>query len=454
MLNRRNFLKRSVQGSSLIAAGTAVPEFLLRTAETQAAQAAAGKAQDHILVVVELGGGNDGLNTVIPYGDDLYHKARKNIGYKPEEVLKLQGQDGLGLHPALEPLQEMYAQKQVAIVQGVGYPNPNRSHFESMDIWQSADPTGRNRSSGWLGRATARLPVGPGKIPAFHVSKAEMPLAMHGATVPTVHPDHPLTLRMGAPHEAQNHEHEYPASPEPSQEEAQDAGAQRRAKRQQLIRKLSSPVGRDQTDGLLQFVRRSATETYTTVDRLNEIVSTDFEYPEGEYAFNRGRWSRVREGLSYELQLVARMIQADFGARIYYVALDGFDTHSDQREDHSELLQQVASAIQAFFVQLSGQGDHKRVLLVTFSEFGRRVQENASGGTDHGAGSSLFVCGPAVAGGVIGEHPSLELGQLDNGDLAYHTDFRSVYATLLDQWLGCPSRAVLGGEFQHLKLLS
>jgi uncharacterized protein (DUF1501 family) len=184
-------------------------------------------------------------------------------------------------------------------------------------------------------------------------------------------------------------------------------------------------------------------QTYASIGRLNEIMTSQFTLPDG---------SGVRTGLEYELALVARMIEADFGARIYYVSISGFDTHGSQREGQDGLLTKLARAIDGMFAHLRESGHAERVLLMTFSEFGRRVRENGSNGTDHGAGSNLFVAGPAAKGGPIGEHPSLE--KLDSGDLVAHTDFRRVYATLLDEWLGCDSRRVLGERFAPLKLLS
>ncbi|MEX0586118.1 MAG: DUF1501 domain-containing protein [Pirellulales bacterium] len=175
---------------------------------------------------------------------------------------------------------------------------------------------------------------------------------------------------------------------------------------------------------------------------------------EGEFEFKNGRVLSNREGLDYELQLIARLIQADMGSRVYYVALDGFDTHGDQKETHANLLTNLADAVQSFYQTLTESEDAARVVLMTYSEFGRRVEENDSHGTDHGAGSNLFVIGPSVKGGLVGAPPSLKRDDLLSGDLAFHTDFRRVYATLLDNWLGCDSRRVLGEPFEHLKLLA
>lgn len=439
MLNRRKFLKTTLQGSSLLALGSVVPQFVVNTAE------AAKPGEEKILVIVELTGGNDGLNTVIPFNDDLYHKARPTLRLKKDEVLALN--DDIGLHPSLGGLQSLFEENQLAVVQGVGYPNPNRSHFESMDIWHTADPS-RGRRDGWLGRTLHRLPKRKGRIPAFHIGLDETPLAMHGAVVPTLHPNKPLDLNLGTGQTSYEDREYYSGEVEQLVNQGQDPNAKRR----ELIRDLTG-FAADSENPLLGFVQKSSLQAYATIDQLKEILSSDFVLPQGDYNFNRGRWQMVREGLAYELQLVAHMIRADLGTRVYYVSIDGFDTHSDQKEEHAGLLEELGNAIEAFFAQLSISDDQSRVLVMSFSEFGRRVQENGSKGTDHGAAAPMFLCGPAVKGGLIGEHPSLKPADLDFGDLRYHTDFRQVYATVLEKWLGCDSRQVLGGDFAPLPLL-
>lgn len=439
MLSRREFLRSQIGAGTLLAFGGTVPGFLASTA-----RAAEESKTEKILVVVELTGGNDGLNTVIPYGDDLYHKARPKLRYAKGEVLKID--DHLGLHPSLQPLKELYDEGEVAVVQGVGYPNPNRSHFESMDIWQSGNPGGRP-SDGWLGRSLGLIETREGRMPAIHVAKNVLPLALRGGStgVPTIHPDKPLDLMLGEE-----------ISADDGQESSgklvrNDEHADPEARRRELARALAdSAAGPD--GSMLQFVRRTSLQTFTTLDRLRVIVKKDFKTPDGMPEFSNGRFRYVREGLGYELNLVARLIEADFGARVYYVALDGFDTHAEQKRMHSELLAKVAGAVSEFFATLKQSENDSRVMLMTYSEFGRRVQENGSG-TDHGAGSNMFLVGPGVKGGLIGDHPSLKSEDLTDGDLKHHTDFRRVYATLLDEWLGCDSRRVLGEAFEHVKLL-
>ncbi len=441
MQNRRSFLRRALRGSSLIAAGPLVPGFLAASAR------AAVPGGDTILVVLELTGGNDGLNTVVPYADDLYHRARPTLRLSKEQVVRVD--DEIGLNPGLRGLEKFLSNGQLAIVQGVGYPNPDRSHFESMDVWQSADPR-REAGTGWLGRCLGDLRVEPGKVPGVHAGTEALPLALRGsaAGVPTIHPSKPFDLEL-AP--------QAPASPYgnatrfvtvPSS--APSPGPQRDgqfASRRGLIEGLAE-VAPDR-DPLLQFVRRTSLQTYSAIGNLREIARAD--RPSTPSGFQTGRPSD--QGLAENLGLVGRLIAAEFGTRIFYLSVSGFDTHAGQLQAHQELLRQVADAVSGFFAGLDRSGHARRVVLMTFSEFGRRVQENGSGGTDHGAASCQFVIGPAVAGGVIGRHPSLAPDRLDAGDLGHHTDFRRVYATLLDGWLGCDSRAVLGASFEPLPLL-
>jgi uncharacterized protein (DUF1501 family) len=413
MFNRRQFLTRTLQGSSLLALGSVVPEFIANTAR------AAEKGKDTILVVIEMNGGNDGLNTVIPYGDELYRKYRPTLGYKKDEVLRLN--DQLGLNPGMNSFRQLWDQGQLAVVQGVGYPNPDRSHFESMDIWQTADPQ-RNIKTGWLGRSVNDLQGQSGFVPILHIGSDRQPLAIQGTPggAISVNNRQPFKLELGGGTVAQN------------------------KARRKLLEELSAPD--DKSDDILQFVRLRQLRTITSVERLHELLAkqrlqpNNLFGPDGPYAPN---------SLPMQLQLVANLIITGFGTRIFYVMIDGFDTHSQQADGHRKLLAQLSDGIANLFNTLKNGGHDKRVLVMTFSEFGRRVQENGSKGTDHGAASCLFVTGPALKGGVVGAHPSLK--DLDSGDLKYGVDFRRVYATLLDCWLHCDSKAVLGGKFEHLE---
>jgi uncharacterized protein (DUF1501 family) len=413
MFSRRQFLTRTLQGSSLLALGSVVPEFLANTAR------AAEKGKDTVLVVIEMSGGNDGLNTVIPYADDLYHKYRPTLGYKKDQVVRLN--DRLGLNPGMRSFQQMWDQGQLAVVQGAGYPNPERSHFESMDIWQTADPR-RRIQTGWLGRGANELQGKGGFVPILHVGSGRQPLAVQGTPggAVSINDRENFKLEMGG------------------------GTADRQKARRKLLEELATPDGK--SDDILQFVRLRQLRTMTSVERLQELLAQHHQRQNPVFGQN-GAYGP--NSLPMQLQLVANLIISGFGTRIFYVALNGFDTHASQAEPHRKLLGQLADGISNLFNLLKKDGHDKRVLVMTFSEFGRRVQENGSNGTDHGAASCLFVAGPALKGGIVGEHPSLK--DLDSGDLKYALDFRRIYATLLDSWLHCDSNAVLGGKFEHVE---
>jgi uncharacterized protein (DUF1501 family) len=418
MFNRREFLTRTLKGATLLSVGTVVPRFIAETARA----AEAGK--DTVLVVVEMGGGNDGLNTVIPYADDLYHKFRPTLHYTKDQVVRLD--DHVGLHPGMGSLRQLWQQEQLAVLLGVGYPNPDRSHFEAMDIWQSADPR-RALKNGWLGRAGGDLQGRSADVAIMHIGPNRLPLALQGAPgggAISVNNNHPYHLDLGGGTAAQ-----HKARRRLLEDISKPAAAP-------LTPHPSSPGERGEEGDLLAFVQRRQVQTLTTIERMEEAL----RMPAGFQP----------NALSQKLQLIAQLIQRGFGTRVYYAAIDGFDTHANQAPTHQKLLAELAESITQFFNVLKGGGHDKRVRLLTFSEFGRRVQENGSKGTDHGAASCLFVAG-AGAKGVIGKHPRLD--DLDAGDLKYGIDFRSVYATLLDGWLGCDSRAVLGKKWDPIDAL-
>jgi len=406
MFNRRQMLARTLRGSSLVALGSVVPGFVAQTAR------AAAPGKENILVVVELTGGNDGLNTVIPYADDLYHKARPTLRFTKEQVIRLD--DHVGLHPGLRGLQPLWDAGQLAVVQGVGYPNPDRSHFESMDIWHTADPK-RATPTGWLGRASVEVENRGGGVPIFHVGTGKLPLAATGAPGGggvSVGDENNFRLELGA-----------------GNSEQKDA-------RRRLLEEVAAPKKDATDDDLLSFVQRRQVQTLTAVENLRELL-------EGP-----GRVRGFGGGLQQKLQLVAGLIGRGFGTRIFYVTIDGFDTHADQGPAHQRLMTELGNAIGEFFRELKETGDEDRVRLLTFSEFGRRVRENGSRGTDHGAAACLFVAGAGMKAGVVGKHPSLS--DLGDDDLKHHTDFRRVYASLLEGWLGCDAKAVLGAKWDEL----
>jgi uncharacterized protein (DUF1501 family) len=412
MFNRRDFLSRALGGTSLLAVGSVVPEFLANTAR---AAGRADKAKDTVLVVIELSGGNDGLNTVAPYGDDLYQRARPTIGLTRKDVLKLD--DYHGLHPRMNELKNLYDRKQLAVVQGVGYPNPDRSHFESMDIWQLADPN-RAQTSGWLARTIPGMTTKEAGVPGMYIGEDRLPLALQGADGGVISLADRESFRLQL---------------------SGNAGP-----RKQLIEDLNAEDGANAD--LASFVRKRQLQTYTSLQKIEESLKDFGNAPQPGQPQPPDRPGRPRgdandlKTLTGKMNLIGKLIQKGLGTRIYYASMGGFDTHSGQSETHEALLGEVSQAISTLFNSASEHAG--RVVAITYSEFGRRVKENGSRGTDHGAASCMFVAGPKVVGGLVGKHPKLD--DLTDGDLRFKIDFRQVYATLLDDWLGVESRAVLG----------
>ena len=421
MFNRRDFLSRTLGGSSLLAVGSLVPEFLANTAR---AAEAADKPKDTILVVIELTGGNDGLNTVAPFADDLYQKARPTLAISKKDALKLS--DYCGLHPAMNSLKGMYDRKQLAVVQGVGYPNPDRSHFESMDIWQLGDPR-RQQASGWLARTIPGMSTKEAGVPGMYIGQERLPLAMQGADGGVISLADRESFRLQLSGNA--------------------------APRKKLIEELNADDGA--APELSAFVRKRQLQTYTSLQKIEEALK-DFgpQQPGQPQQFDgNGRPRRGDEfdlkSLTGKMNLIGKLIQKGLGTRVYYASTGGFDTHSGQADTHEALLREVSDSISNFFNAAGPNGE--RVVVITYSEFGRRVKENGSRGTDHGAASCMFVAGPKVVGGLVGKYPKLD--DLTDGDLKYTVDFRRVYGTLLDEWLGVDSRGVLGEKFDPLPLV-
>ncbi|HEV3437910.1 MAG TPA: DUF1501 domain-containing protein [Gemmata sp.] len=422
MHNRRDFLARTIGGTSLLAVGSVVPEFLANTA---IAADKAEKGKDTVLVVIELTGGNDGLNTVAPYGDDLYHKARPTLAFGKKDVLKLD--DYCGLHPRMNEMKNLYDNKNLAVIRGVGYPNPDRSHFESMDIWQLGDPK-RAETSGWLARTIPSMSIKDAGVPGMFIGQDRLPVALQGADGGVISLADRANFKL------------------------QLTGNEKARKK--LIEDLNGGKDSDPAKAdLASFVRKRQLQTYSSLQKIEEALKQAGPNEQNEGGFRPGRRGDGNDlaTLQGKLGLIARLIQKGLGTRIYYVQLSGFDTHAEQSKPHADLMGELSSSIGNFFNGLGGGETADRVALMTYSEFGRRVKENGSRGTDHGSGSCMFVAGHKVAGGLIGKHPSLD--DLADGDLRYHTDFRRVYASLLDDWLGVESRAVLGDTFEKLALI-
>jgi uncharacterized protein (DUF1501 family) len=413
---RRDFLQMGLGSSALFACGASVPGFLARSAGAQGASA--GQASSRVLVVLELTGGNDGLNSVVPYRDDEYRKQRPKIHVPARSVHRLD--DHIGLHPALVGLAHLLQRQQLAIVQSVGYPNPNRSHFRSMAVWQTAQANPADDTPGWLSRYLdwRQVPAGS-DAPALHLSLSQLPQSLtdRAVRVPSLVSLDEVRRRLGIP-------------------DGNDAREQRSALDCLTSRPRGEPAGH------LDFIQRTSLISFASSARLEEVLrqggSSRAVYPEF--------------GLAERLRLIARLIQAGLATSIYYTELKGFDTHLNQVSTHPALLGELGDSLRAFFEELSDAGDAERVLVLVFSEFGRRLAENGCGGTDHGTAAPVFLVGPPVRPGLHG--PYLDLQDLQDGDPKFAVDFRRVYATVLDRWLACSSERVLGRSFAHLPLLS
>jgi uncharacterized protein (DUF1501 family) len=392
MLSRRDFLKHS----TLLSLAPTVPGFLARTA-----RAAEPRRDGRVLVVLELNGGNDGINTVVPFADPGYAKYRTTLRLSKEQLIKVNAT--VGLHPSLRDFGKLLEAGQLVIAQGVSYPNPNRSHFQSMATWHTArlDPE-EHTGPGWLGRGLDTAGKGAS---ALLVGAGPPPVAIRGrrSIASAIERVEDFTLAAGA---------------DP---------------RKALSREESD-------DDLAAFVQRSMLDAYATADRLAAVAggTDEARYPDSALA---GR-----------LRLIARLLKVGMDTRVFYTLQGGYDTHSAQLFAHSRLLFELSAALKAFLDDLAAARLADRVAVLLFSEFGRTVRENGSGGTDHGTAGPVFLLGPGVRGGLVGTTPSLLDLDPKDGDLRRSLDFRSVYATVLEEWLDLPAGDALGGTFDHLPL--
>lgn len=425
---RRIFMQRSL---GLISTATTLPMFLQNAAfaiddpmGTPEGAARAGIPDDRVLVVVQLGGGNDGLNTVVPFGNNRYYDARPNIAIPEDDVLKFKDQrnkhaDGIGLHPAMEPMMDLYNQGVVAMLQGVGYPNPNRSHFKSMDIWHTANVEGEGQGHGWIGRYFDNACKGqPEPEPNLCISiGSSAPLATQGKRIQPIAFEDPNLFRWSG-----------------DQLHPDLAKAYDRINRAGVVEDVDEETP-------AAFLMRTALDAQVASDKIRDAMkrSPQVSYP--------------GTGLAESMKMIASMIQAGLSTRVYYADLGGFDTHAGQPYAHATRLREFAGAVKAFYQDLKKQGNEKRVLIMTFSEFGRRVKQNASQGTDHGTAAPMFLIGDMLKPGIYGPHPSLEKLD-DNGDLVHQIDFRSVYTTILRQWMKADAEAILGGQFKPAPILA
>ncbi len=422
---RRAFLARGV---TLASASLTVPYFIQKSALAMTRplglSSQAGVPEDRVLVVVQLGGGNDGLNTLIPFADDAYYNARPGIAIPRDQVLRLSRNSDVGLHPSLDGLKSLYDDGLAAIVQGAGYPNPNRSHFASMDIWHTADSSGVGE--GWLGKYfDAQCHGNPDADKAALEGHAgitigrEAPSAMIGREYKPVSFETADLFRWTGRelHDALNQPYDDIVHTEVDQE----------------IEEMSPEHA---------FLMRTAMDARVASDKIRNAMD---QRPLVNYPGN---------GLARQLAMVGSMIRAGLETRVYYVTLGGFDTHRGQggvNGSHSNLMNQVGSSLRAFYNDLQAQGNDGRVMTMMFSEFGRRVGQNASNGTDHGTAAPMFLMGPMVNPGLHSRYPSLT--DLDQGDLKHTIDFRTVYAAALENWLGADAKKVLDKPYKPANVI-
>lgn len=398
MLSRRTFLK----ASSLVSLSPVLPRILGKTA-----RAAAAGPDARVLVVIQLDGGNDGINTVVPHADDAYGRSRIKLRLDPKELHQLD--DRVALHDSMRGAKELFDDGRLCVVQNVGYPNPDRSHFRSMKIWQTARFDQEQYDHyGWLGTALDQQ-AGQANASAIYVGEEQTPVALWGrrssATALAAAQDLELTLNVqpGSQHHAG-----------PKQEEA----------------------------SLAPFVSKQVLSAYAAADEFarhsSQRAAGGSTYPDTT--------------LAAQLKLVSQLLQSGMHGRVFYTVQGGYDTHAAQTYTHWRLLREFSGAVKAFLDDLKSVGLDDRVVLLAFSEFGRRLKENDSQGTDHGAAGPVFLAGKPVRAGLVGEAPNLT--DLDDGDIKMQIDFRQVYATLLDDWLSVDSKAVLGGAFEKAPVLA
>ena len=411
-VTRREFVRDGVAAFTL---SFAAPAFLADIARAQS-------AVSRNLVVIYLAGGNDALSTLVPYKDPFYYSRRPAIGVPAGQVLQI-GSDSsgkaLGLHPRLTGLQTIFNEGRLAIVQRAGYANSSRSHFQGTDIWGTADPN-NSAALGWLGRYLDTIPQPIDPLVGWNTSSATY-RALQGLNIAVPSIPDPRSYSFASP----------------------NTGAEAINERNSAIR-LASAAGPDRPN--LAFVNTNAMEAFATLDRVASVVNYQSSVP---YPNN---------GFGSALRTVAGSISMGIGTRVYWVQTGGFDTHSAQGNagagGYATLMSTVGDGLLAFYNDLKNQGLLGNTLMVEFSEFGRRVFENGSQGTDHGAGGIMMAIGGSVRGGIYGTAASLDPDPsnptLENagGDVRYETDFRSVYAKVLDGWLGADSTSILGGDFR------
>jgi uncharacterized protein (DUF1501 family) len=409
-LTRRDFLKSGLAIAGVWYSWSELCLLASRAADLEPRQPGSGK----ILVLVQLAGGNDGLNTVIPYNNGTYYQVRPQLAIKQPQVLPLNGQ--IGLHPSMQQMQKLYQQHKVAVLLGLGYPHPNRSHFRSIEIWQTANPE-KIIDTGWLGRyldlaVTGKQKPGNSLFPAVNVDPIlPKTLSAQKVVVPSVYDLNQFRFSTDS-HYQQDHKCQVDA-----------------------FNKLYADFDADSEE--MAMVKNVGMDTLKASDYLFAAVKN-----------YKGTVNYPDSGFARSLKFISQMICAGVSARVYNVSLGSFDTHSGQANGQGRLLQQLSDGVAAFQQDLEAHHVDKDVLVMTFSEFGRRVAQNNGNGTDHGTAAPQFIIGSSVRGGIYGDYPSLT--DLDAGDLKFRVDFRNVYATILDRWMGADSRQILGAHYDNM----
>ncbi len=397
-ISRRKF----VQLSSLASASMFVPKFLKAFEHGQLGLG------NKILVVVQLSGGNDGLNTVIPIRNDIYYKGRPDLAIAREDAIALT--EDIGLNPALKGIKSLYDQGYVSILNGIGYPEPNRSHFRSMDIWQSGSSADEIRNTGWLGR---------------YLDQVHKEYNTHNTLA--IEADDSLSLAMkGFDKKAIA---------------IKDINQFHRAAKDPYFSGLTGAHQKEHEEKLTSYLYKTLTETISAADYVydqSKIYATTQTYPD--------------DALGKRMKTIGSLINSHADTRVYYVSHGSFDTHVDQKKRQERLFTELDNSLTALVADLKQGNTFDDVLIMTFSEFGRRVSQNASKGTDHGTASNMFMIGGKLKKSGI-YNPLPDLANLDNGDLKYGIDFKQVYATVLDKWLDADARKILGGRYEKLEFI-
>jgi uncharacterized protein (DUF1501 family) len=398
MSTRRTFLKQS----ALATAGTMLLPNFLKAMENPAAV----QTSEKILVVIQLSGGNDGLNTIVPYTNDLYYQLRPQLALPKANILR--ASDSLGFHPALAKLNDLYDKGYLSVINNVGYPNPDRSHFRSMDIWHTASNSDEYLNTGWIGRyLDASCTDCQTAHQAIEIDDM-LSLALKGETIKGMAVKNPKKLY--------------------------------NILNSNFFQKISKSTAAS-SDPSLNYLYKTLAEATSSADYIydkSNVYSSRVAYPDHAFAG--------------QLKTVAELINSGINTKVYYVSLSGFDTHVRQQPQHERLLNTYAESVHAFMTDLEKNNRFQDVLMMTFSEFGRRVSQNASGGTDHGTANNVFIIGKNLKKkGFINQTP--DLSKLDAGDLIHDVDFRSIYATILKNWLDTNGDAILNKKFGVLNFI-